>query len=157
VKSTTKIDTPKPELEVAVEQPKLAAAPKPAPKPTPKPEPKPVAKTAAAAPVVVVSEKEKEQAGLLKSYRSNVLKLTYLNTQYPKRSMDLKQQGLVVLKIRINRQGKLLSMEEEKSTKHSSLNKAARKAVKKSIPYPDVPKSLEGKDFSVTLPYNFKL
>jgi protein TonB len=155
VKTTTKIDTPKPELEVAVEQPKLAAAPKPAP--TPKPEPKPVAKTAAAAPVVVVSEKEKEQASLLKAYRSNVLKLTYLNTQYPKRSMDLKQQGLVVLKIRINRKGKLLSMEEEKSTEHSSLNKAARKAVKKSVPYPEVPTSLEGKDFSFTLPFNFKL
>jgi protein TonB len=140
VNTTTKIDTPKPELNVAVEKPKLAAAPKPA-----------------AAPVVVVSEKETEQASLLKTYRSNVLKLTYLNTQYPKRSMDLKQQGMVVLKIRINRQGKLLSMEEEKSTEHSSLNKAARKAVKKSIPYPDVPKSLEGKDFSFTLPFNFKL
>ena len=134
VKTTTKIDTPKPELNVAVEKPKLAAA-----------------------PVVVVSEKEKEQASLLKTYRSNVLKLTYLNTQYPKRSMDLKQQGLVVLKIRINRRGKLLSMEEEKSTEHSTLNKAARKAVKKSIPYPEVPKSLEGKDFSFTLPFNFKL
>jgi len=71
--------------------------------------------------------------------------------------MELKQQGLVVLKIRINRQGKLLDVEEEQSTEYSLLTKAARKAVSKSTPYPEVPKSLEGKEFEFTLPFNFKL
>jgi protein TonB len=71
--------------------------------------------------------------------------------------MDLKQQGLVVLKIRVNRLGKLLDVEEVQSTDHSLLNKAARKAVSKSTPYPEVPKSLEGNEFEFTLPFNFKL
>lgn len=148
---------PKPEVEVAVEKPKLAAAPPPQPKPKAKPAPKAKPKKAAAPAAASATAASSEQERLLKAYRSNVLKLTYLNTQYPKRSMDLKQQGLVVLKIKINRQGKLLSMEEEQSTEHSLLNKAARKAVSKSTPYPEVPKGLEGRDFEFTLPFNFKL
>ncbi len=48
-------------------------------------------------------------------------------------------------------------MEEEKSSEYSTLNKAARNAVKKSIPYPEAPNSLEGKDFVFSLPFNFKL
>lgn len=71
--------------------------------------------------------------------------------------MELRQQGLVVLKIRINRQGKLLDIEEEQSTEYPLLNKSARKAVTKSTPYPEVPESLEGEEFEFTLPFNFKL
>lgn len=153
-KTTTKIEAPKPEVEVAVEKPKLPPAPKAEPKPVAKAKPKKAAPAAAAA---AAKPKLTEQEKLLKAYRSNVLKLTYLNTQYPKRSMDLKQQGLVVLKIRISRKGKLLDILEEKSTDHSLLNKAARKAVNKSTPYPEVPDNLEGKDFEFTLPFNFKL
>jgi protein TonB len=155
-----------------VEKPKLVA---PAPAAPPKTEPKttpvktvakapsaatktqPTAAAKKAVPVATASTQEQEQENLLRVYRSNVLKLTYLNTQYPKRSMDLKQQGLVVLKIKLNRQGKVLSVEEEQATNYALLNKAARKAVNKSEPYPEVPTSMQGNDFEISLPFNFKL
>ena len=171
-RATTKAEAPKPNINVAVEKPKLVA---PAPAAPPKTEPqttpvKTVAKAPAAAtktqptapakkavPVATASTQEQEQENLLRVYRSNVLKLTYLNTQYPKRSMDLKQQGLVVLKIKLNRQGKVLSVEEEQATNYALLNKAARKAINKSEPYPEVPTSMQGNDFEISLPFNFKL
>lgn len=174
---------PKPKLQV--EKPKIAAAPtakpepkpapkaepKPAPKPEPKqvakaepkPEPKPAPAAKKEAPKQVAkaepkeSAEDKEQARLMRMYRSNVLKLTYLNTQYPKKAMDFKQEGLVVLKVTINRKGDIDDIEEATSSEHQLLNKAARRAVQKSEPYPEIPKALKGETVVVTLPFNFRL
>jgi periplasmic protein TonB len=129
---------PKPKLVVAT---KLKPAPPKVEKPAKK----------------LPSAKELAQGNLIKNYRSNVLKLTYLNTQYPRRAMDLKQEGLVVLKVTLNRKGKLVDMVPETSSKHNLLNKAARNAVKKSAPFPEPPKDLEGSKIELTLPFNFKL
>ncbi len=172
VVSQPKVAAPKPAIEL--EKPKLASAPPPAPAPKkeePKPEPKPEPKAkpapakkeekvAAAKPAPAkpaVSAEDAEQAKLMKVYRSNVLKLTYLNTQYPKRAMDFKQEGLVVVKITVRRDGKLVDLTETTKSKHKLLNNAARKAVKKTAPYPEVPKDLEGETIEVSMPFNFKL
>ncbi len=159
---STKVEVTKPKLSAPAE-PKPAAKPAPAPKPEPEPEPpKKVAAKPAPAPVAKVetpkvSAKEAEQAKLLKAYSSNVLKLTYLNTQYPKRAMDFKQQGLVLLTVKINRKGKLIDIIETTTSEHKLLNNAARKAIKSTAPYPEVPNNLEGEEISVDLPFNFKL
>lgn len=86
-----------------------------------------------------------------------MLKLTYLNTQYPKKAMDFKQEGLVVLKVTLNREGDILKIVEETSSEHNLLNKAARRAVQRSEPYPEVPASIKGKEIVITMPFNFKL
>lgn len=150
--------------------PKAAAAPKPAiekpkaevaaAKPAPKPEKKVVAKAPAAKqePVkVALSPAEQQQKKLLRKYQRTVLKLTYLNTQYPKRAMDLNQQGLLRVAVKIDRQGKVLEIVEQVSSKHKLLNKAARDAVNKTAPYPEAPDDLLGDDFEIVLPFNFKL
>lgn len=162
-----KIVTPKPKVEL--EKPKIAAskiakppAPKkPAPKAKPKPKPKPapvvVAKAAPKPAQKKASAADVMQKKLKKAYRSNVLKLTYLNTQYPKRAMDFKQEGLVILKVKVNRAGKVIEVIEEKTSDHKLLNKAARRAVSKTAPYPEVPKDLAGEEIEFSLPFNFKL
>ncbi len=125
--------------------------PKPAPKPDPvtKPEPtKPAAKEKTI---------EDEQQSLMAIYRSNILKLTYLNTQYPKRAMDFRQEGLVELVIKINRSGKLLDIAEKTSSEHRLLNKAAKVAVMKSEPFPEPPNDLLGDEIEIVLPFNFQL
>lgn len=103
------------------------------------------------------AKQQAEQDKLLKRYRSNVMKLTYLNTEYPKRAMDNNQQGLVVIKIEVNRQGEIKALSYDQKTDHSILNKAAETAVKKSQPYPAVPEELSGNKFELLLPFNFKL
>ncbi len=161
---TAKVEAPK--AEVKVEQPKLAAAPAPAVAAEPKkseakkPEPKkvePVKKEPAKPKEPEKTPEEIEQETLYKTYRSNILKLTYLNTQYPKKAMDLKQQGMVILKITINSRGKVVNIDEQQTTEYSLLNKAAMRAVKKSSPFPEPPKGLDGKRFEFTLPFKFQI
>lgn len=146
----------KPKIQVAVAKPK----PKTEAKPAPKPEEKPVTNAAAATQEpekVALSAVEQEQKKLLRKYQRTVLKLTYLNTQYPKRAMDLNQQGLLRVAVKIDRQGKVLDIVEQVSSKHKLLNKAARDAVNKTAPYPEAPEGLIGNDFEIVLPFNFKL
>lgn len=168
---------------IALSKPSLGAAPTPTPSPAaktttaekpaekPKPAAKPVTKTKVATAdttttakqatspdkKAAVSAEDAEQAKLMKSYRRNVLKLTFLNTQYPKRAMDFNQQGLVVLAVKINRKGKLLDIIEKTTSDHKLLNNAARKAIKKTAPYPEVPEKLKGEEIEISLPFNFKL
>lgn len=139
-----------------------AATPKPAPASKPPVEPKPApaaaaAPVAAAAATAVDEEEDDEQEGLLMAYRSNVMKLTYLNTQYPKRALDLKQEGLVVVKLTLNRTGKIIDMTLLEEAKYGALNSAAERAIKRSAPYPPAPDSLKGDTIEMELPFNFKL
>ena len=71
--------------------------------------------------------------------------------------MDFNQQGLVELTVVVNRKGKVLDIIEKTKSKHKLLNNAARRAIKSTAPYPEVPKNLEGEQVSVDLPFNFKL
>jgi len=177
-----KIETPKapvvakPKPSVQVDKPTIAKAqPAPAPEPVkqepPKPDPKPTPapKAVAKAPATPVEKpaapaksdaddaEKAEQAKLLRRYRSSVMKLTYLNTQYPKRAMDNKQEGLVVIELTLDRKGKVQNVEMKQETQYRSLNRAAKTAVNKSGPYPEAPKELKGDKIVLELPFNFKL
>ncbi|NNL56758.1 MAG: hypothetical protein HKO71_03325, partial [Pseudomonadales bacterium] len=46
-------------------------------------------------------------SGLLRVYRSNLLKLTYQNLIYPTGAINRNQQGKVILQVTLNRQGKV--------------------------------------------------
>lgn len=154
-----KLDAPKPVMDI--DKPKLAkaetakAAEKAAPKAAPKKE-EPVKAPEPKGPTKAELAEEKRQ-GLMNVYRSNILKLTYQNTIYPKRSISLGQEGMVIYKVTVDRDGELTKLEEEQLSNHSLLNKAARKAIKKTAPFPGAPDSLEGKEFVFSLPFNFKL
>lgn len=150
----------KPTLGSSTKATAAPAKPKPTPKPVAKAKPAPKPKAQAPKKEELakqVTERDQRQQSLKKNYRSNILKLTYLNTQYPRRSMDLKQEGLVILKITLDRRGNLLDVEPETSSKYNLLNKAAHNAVKKSAPYPEAPRDLDGSKIVLMLPFNFKL
>lgn len=91
------------------------------------------------------------------AYRSNIMKLTYLNTQYPKRALDLRQEGLVVINLKLSRNGKILDLSFAQEAKYGALNTAAERAIKRSEPYPEAPSSLKGNTIELELPFNFKL
>jgi protein TonB len=150
--SAKPVATPAPKAEPA--KPPVAAAtpaaapvapPAPAPAAIPPPPPLPVAPAATTA----------DQ--LFEVYKSNIYKLTYRNTIYPPRSINLKQEGVIVLKIKINRDGKVINTTEEKTSEFASLNKAAETAIKRSAPYPAPPEALKGDSFEISIPFNFKL
>lgn len=154
--TATKLDAPKPVIDIV--EPTLAKTATTAPKPA-KEEVKPAVIKEAPQPAGPTEQElaEQKQQSLKEVYRSNILKLTYQNTIYPKRSISLSHEGMVIYKVTVNRSGKLTNLEEEQLTEHSLLNKAARKAIKKASPFPEAPDDLKGNEFVFSLPFNFKL
>lgn len=98
-----------------------------------------------------------EQAGLFRIYRSNLLKKTYQHVIYPESAIDRNQQGDVILKLTITRDGKIKDVQYDSRADFSSLNKAAARAVKNAKPYPAAPKRLHGESFEVIMPIKFRL
>ncbi len=116
-----------------------------------------------AAPVKKAEDKpttDKNQArltGLQNIYRANMLRMTYRHVVYPSRALNLNQEGTVILKVTVNRKGKVLDIEHDKRSQYVSLNKAASKAVKKANPFPKIPDELEGKKFEFKIPIKFRI
>ena len=98
-----------------------------------------------------------QQAGLFRIYRSNLLKKTYQHVIYPESAIDRNQQGDVILKLTISRDGKIQNVNYDKRADFNSLNKAAARAVKNSSPFPAAPKNLHGEFFEVIMPIKFRL
>lgn len=100
-----------------------------------------------------INEQKKE---LLKIYRSTILTSTYKKIVYPSSAIDKNQQGKVVLKVIVNRSGKVQSIDLKEKSKYKLLNKAADRAITKAH-FPSVPSELEGNEFEFLLPIKFSL
>ncbi len=97
------------------------------------------------------------QDGLLRIYRSNLLKKTYRYVIYPETSIDNHQEGDVILKLTVNRGGEIKKLKFHSKSEFIELNRAASKAVKKAKPFPPVPSRLEGETFEILMPIKFRL
>ncbi len=111
-----------------------------------------------AAPAKTASDLQRVRLnGILNVYRANMLRLTYRHVVYPSRSLNLNQEGTVVLKVTVNRKGKVMDIKQEERSQYVALNKAAEKAVKKANPYPAIPKQLTGNKFEFKIPIKFRI
>jgi protein TonB len=97
-----------------------------------------------------------EKKQLLRFYRSTILTSTYKKIVYPSSAIDKNQQGKVVLKVIVDRSGKVQSIDLQEKSKFKLLNKAANRAVTKAH-FPSVPPELEGDEFEFLLPIKFSL
>jgi protein TonB len=103
-----------------------------------------------------IDEVKQQKEDLLRFYRSSILTSTYKKIVYPSSAIDKNQQGKVILKVVVNREGKVKSVDLEKKSPFKLLNKAANKAVTKAH-FPSVPPELEGNEFEFLLPIQFSL
>ena len=119
----------------------------------------PTEKTIISQNIIIASQdtSSAQQAGLFRIYRSNLLKKTYQHVIYPGSAVDRDQQGDVILKLTISREGEIQKVDYDKRADFSSLNKAAARAVKNATPYPAAPKQLLGETFEVIMPIKFRL
>ncbi|MBT8148808.1 MAG: energy transducer TonB [Pseudomonadales bacterium] len=104
-----------------------------------------------------LAAKSNEQKALMKIYRSNLLKKTYQHVVYPESAIDKNHEGEVILKLTVDRNGKIKQIEYNTRARFNSLNKAASIAVKRAKPYPPVPKRLQGETFEISMPIRFRL
>lgn len=138
-----------PAAKPPVEQPKPAAAAAPAPA-----APQPDANAQAAASQQR-AEKEKQQAALYDQYLGLVRKQVLRSIEYPRRAQKEGIEGLVVLRINLDRNGNVTGSEVAQ-TANDLLDAAAQKAVNKAAPYPKAPEQLDGEQFQILVPVVFK-
>jgi TonB family protein len=150
-------------------------APAPAPAPTAKkPEPVAAAKSeheekakepapAIAAPVQPVaaapqpsSEAQEKQKALYNAYVGQIRQLVVRNIDYPKRAIKESIEGLVMIKVKVDRAGSLVGFEIIQSA-DDMLDAAAERAAKKAAPFPKPSDDVEGSIFETRIPIVFKL
>ena len=108
-------------------------------------------------PDSIESSKDTQQKGLLRIYRSNLLKKTYQHIVYPESAIDKNQEGDVILRITIDRSGKVLEIKYDLRARFNSLNKAAKSALNNAQPFPKVPQRVKGESFELLMPIRFRL
>lgn len=90
-------------------------------------------------------------------FHSSLLRWTYKHIRYPNRAIDRGQEGSVRIAVIIDRDGQVIESSELESSRYSTLNKAAMRAVKKASPFPAMPDEIAGEQFAFSLPIMFKL
>lgn len=93
----------------------------------------------------------------LSAYRLSIYQAVWKKLTYPSRALKLKQQGKVLYRVKTNREGQILEIEQVISSPHKLLNKAAERAILRAKPLPPPPPDLPGAKFEVLLPFNFYL
>ncbi|HSB96298.1 MAG TPA: TonB family protein [Spongiibacteraceae bacterium] len=159
--------TPEPVVPKPV--PAIAATPVQAKPATPPPLPKPIIEpitvpaatpqpdpAALAAAQQAKAEKEQQQTELYNQYLGQIRKQVLRHIEYPRRASKEGIEGLVMLRISLDRNGNVTSSEIAQ-TAHDLLDGAAENAVKKAEPYPKPPEQLEGSQFQILIPVVFKL
>lgn len=99
---------------------------------------------------------DNEQDELNNNYFGIVRKQVIRNIEYPRRAVKESIEGLVMVRIKVDRSGGLSSFEIAQSA-DDLLDAEAERAVKKAAPFPKPADGLEGNAFEYIVPIVFKL
>lgn len=151
-------------------KPKATPTPTPTPKkstPTPKPEKKNTPDVLDTPQQAVLDESIFEEEDdteftaekllIEQLYYSRLANYTQKYARYPRVARERGTEGTILLRVTINREGKVTSSEVLEQTDSYSLNNEAKKAVKRANPYPAVPDEIQGDEFSFTFRLTFSL
>lgn len=117
--------------------------PEPTPEPIEPPPPPPPSKV--------------DRDNALSAYSSKLGRAIAKYKSYPKLAQRRGWQGTVLLAIKVDNNGNVLSATVSKSSGHATLDKSALKMVKKASPFPAPPSILQGDSFTISVPVVFKL
>ena len=140
--------TPLPITEPAPVVPQLLSPDPPPPQePVARPLPEPEARVAqpTSAPKVLAGYEAQLAAWLAK------------HKNYPLAAQRRRQEGEVLLRVRINRAGQVLSFRLQDRSIYQILDDAALAMVKRAEPFPPFPDDFPGVDFEFLLPVSFRL
>lgn len=90
-------------------------------------------------------------------YYSHLASYTQTFARYPRRAQENNQQGSLLLRVKIDRNGKVLEKEIVEKTDFEILNKEALRSVDRASPYPPIPVDVKGADFTFTFRLTFNL
>lgn len=78
------------------------------------------------------------------------------HSQYPNQALNQGLEGVVRVRVTVDRQGKVLNAKLLQKSEHDILNQAALKAIAKAAPFPQVPESVSGESYSFTVPFKYQ-
>ena len=116
--------------------------------------------TTVAAPVVEPPKPEHSQAAVdnaLGEYGNALGRAIAKHKQYPKIAQMRGWQGDVLLDLKLDGNGKVLSATVSESSGFEALDKQALEMVRKASPFPAPPEALRSRTFNITVPVSFKL
>lgn len=146
-------------VAIAIDDPKRAAKqalPNEAAPATPEPVPAMAAASTmskdkpSAEPVVTAEQLLREQL-----YIVELRKAVQRNLEYPEVALSRGWKGSVRAQITVDRAGKIIATEIEEAAKYELLTDAVTKAIKRTVPFPAIPKELASNEFTFSLPVNF--
>ena len=142
-------------------EPKPLPAPEPAPvvpqllSPDPPPPQVPVARPLPVAEASVALPTPAPDA--LAGYEAQLAAWLAKHKNYPLAAQRRHQEGEVLLRVRINRAGQVLSFRLQDRSNYTILDEAALAMVKRAEPFPPFPADFPGVDFEFLLPVSFRL
>jgi protein TonB len=89
------------------------------------------------------------------AYLDQVARLTSKYRRYPASAFDNKQQGRVVTRVTIARDGKLIDVRIDTSSGWPAIDAAELETIRKSAPFPPVPVDMPGDPLILILPINY--
>lgn len=93
----------------------------------------------------------------IKVYGGEVSVLLNRNKVYPLKARRFGQQGLVMLQITLDKDGKLIKLDVIKRSPFESLNQAAVKMVESISLFPPIPHEINSQQISFSVPVEYKL
>lgn len=142
-------------------EPKPLPAPEPTPvvpqllSPDPPPPQVPVARPLPVAEASVALPTPAPDA--LAGYEAQLAAWLAKHKNYPLAAQRRRQEGEVLLRVRINRAGQVLSFRLQDRSSYPILDEAALAMVKRAVPFPTFPDDFPGVDFEFLLPVSFHL
>lgn len=150
---------PPPPPRPAARPPQGAPSQVPLPRPAQPMPPPPPANSAATAPAPPSNSSDwligKGRAR--NAYLDQIARLTSRYRFYPRIAADNKQEGRVVTRVTIARDGRLIDVKIDKSSGWPAIDAAELETIRKSAPFPPVPRDMPGDPLILILPINYDL
>lgn len=98
-----------------------------------------------------------DQQNLLGRYAQQLSRLLASHQEYPRLAAQRGWEGEVRLRLKVARQGNLLSVQVDRSSGHDILDQHAMQLIDLASGLPPLPEGLEGSEISVIVPVNYRL
>ena len=157
-----KIDIFLEEKKPEIISPRKKPIPEPISEPIPEPIPEPIAKQVA--PEIIDNKNIQSNSNKVRVIKNSIdeysAKITIAikkQQKYPRMALNRNWQGSVIIELKFNKNGTVISSKVKKSSGHKILDKEALNMTKRAMPFPMPPKILKSKIFTVVVPITFTL